>query len=186
MPVRQIEAIKDIQGGCHFVNAQLYHEVKPNLPEAVKVICSFRGYETLVRYQEDENWRIRLHDIFQKADGLHFVSDYLKHEAINLGAPVEKSTTIYRSVDLDFFNAQPRITKVKIDILSAGRLTWQKGFKHALEAISILKAYTENFTYTIVGDGEELEPLQQEIIRLKLQTWVKIMSHVDINQLKEL
>jgi glycosyltransferase involved in cell wall biosynthesis len=186
IPVRQFPVLQSIQGVCHIVNAQLYHEVKPNLPNTTKVICSFRGYETVVRYQEDEEWRIRLHDIFDSADALHFVSDYLKGEAIKLGAAPTKCTTIYRSVDLDFFSPNPRDENDEIQILSAGRLTWQKGFKHALEAITMLKAKTENFRYTIVGDGEELEPLQQEINRLKLQSWVTIRPHVNHQQLKEL
>jgi len=187
LPEFELPKLREVQGICHILNAQQFHGVAPHLQKNVRTVCSFRGYETVVRYAEDERWRPRLHDIFKKVHALHFVSDYLKNEAIALGAPAEKCKTIYRSVDIDFFAPEPRAARDgKKIILSAGRLTWQKGFRHALEAIALLSKNNQDFHYIIVGEGEEGPKLKLQIISLGLENKVEILPHVSHDTLKAL
>ncbi len=187
LPELTLPKLREIEGLCHLSNAQLYSTVKPQLQEKVSVVVSFRGYETLVRINEDTKWRKRLFEVYETADALHFVSDYLKEESIKLGAPAHKSHTIYRSVDADFFKPTPRQPhQNRPTIFSAGRLTWQKAYDQAIEAIYLVKQAGHSMFYRIAGNGEEEPKLRKLIAQLGLENDVEIIPHVDHDQLRDL
>jgi glycosyltransferase involved in cell wall biosynthesis len=187
MPELTLPKLYEIGGVCHLSNAQLYSTVKPQLQEKVSVVVSFRGYETLVRINEDPKWRKRLFDVYETADALHFVSDYLKEASINLGAPAQKCHTIYRSVEADFFKPVPRLPHQNRPIVfSAGRLTWQKAYDQAIEAIYLVKQAGHPMLYRIAGSGEEEPKLRKLIAQFGLENDVEIISHVDHDQLRDL
>lgn len=158
----------------HFLNAQQYPVFRSLLPMNCNLAFSFRGYETLVRPSIDADWKVKLTRIYEDATLLHFVSNYIMAEAIRLGAPVEKCVVVHRSVDIDFFNAVPRNptnTEV-LNILSVGRLSWQKGYPYALEAIQLLKKKGNKICYHIVGDGADLAMLRFHVTRLGIEDQV--------------
>lgn len=170
----------------HIVKSQMYNALSSYLPNSSRLFFSFRGYETLVLPQMDSKWKDELLEIYDKAERLHFVSDYIKNKAIELGAPPEKCYTVYRTVDTDFFTASKReSTLSKIKVLSVGRLTWEKGYTDALEAIFLLKKSGIDVEYSIVGQGSDLPLLQYHIKRLALESHVKIIPYLNRMQLKQ-
>lgn len=169
----------------HILKAQMYPGLARHIPPTSDLIFSFRGYDTLVSPFSDQKWKHELLKIYNIAKGLHFVSDYIKKEAISLGAPSEKCVTIYRPVDTDFFSPNPRVVKKdKLEILSVGRLTWQKGYIDAIEALSIIKQKGYSFHYTIVGDGPDLDHILFHLRRLHLEDSTTILHHQTREQIK--
>ena len=55
------------------------------------------------------------------------------------------------------------IDKEKINIVSVGRLNYQKGFDIAIEACGLLKKNGYNFVWNILGEGEERHKLEEMI-----------------------
>ena len=54
-------------------------------------------------------------------------------------------------------------------ILSAGRLTWQKGFDMAIEAMKLLKKKKYRIRWYVLGEGEKKKALQKKIKELELE-----------------
>lgn len=54
-------------------------------------------------------------------------------------------------------------------ILSVGRLTWQKGFDIAVEAMDILKKKQYKVRWYVLGEGDQKKALQKKIRGLKLE-----------------
>ena len=65
-----------------------------------KSIVSFRGYDIVVKPWTDNLWMETLQGLFKKVDILHFVSNYLRDEAIKIGAPESKCRVIYPSSNI--------------------------------------------------------------------------------------
>lgn len=187
LPDLAFPKLREIDGLCHISNAQLYSTVKPQLQKEVAVVCSFRGYETLVRLNEDPVWKERLFKVYEEAEALHFVSKYLMEESVKLGAPAQKCRTIYRSVDVDFFKPMAqKSAHTRPVIFSAGRLTWQKAYEHAIEAVHLVKQAGYDVLYRIAGSGEEEPKIRALIAHLELENDVEIIQHVDHERLRDL
>lgn len=60
-------------------------------------------------------------------------------------------------------NEDINIDKEKINIVSVGRLNYQKGFDIAIEACGLLKKNGYNFVWNILGEGEERHKLEEMI-----------------------
>ncbi len=170
----------------HLLNAQQVDQYKPLLKNSkIKSVYSFRGFETSVRPQQDAEWAEKLDGIYKRATALHFVSDFLKAEAIKRGAPQEKCVVIRRSVDTDFFKPKENEISNAIHFIAVGRLTWQKGYPLLLEAFAeVAKAYSDT-TLTIIGDGPEANAIKEEIVVLGLEKNVKLIPHLDRMALRE-
>ncbi|MCB0494157.1 MAG: glycosyltransferase family 4 protein [Cyclobacteriaceae bacterium] len=169
----------------HILNAQQVDQYQPIL-ENHKTVFSFRGFETSVRPQQDSAWSEKLKSIYSKATALHFVSDFLKEEAVKLGAPEEKCVVIRRSVDTGFF--KPKAGKKEgqaIHFIAVGRLTWQKGYSILLQAFAGIVKTNPNTKLTIIGDGPDGAAIAKEIESLDLNKNVKQIPHLDRKALRE-
>jgi len=121
-----------------------------------KAAVSFRGYDI-------SNYPLKhpgcYKKLFSKLDKAHSISDSLYKKALALGLsseiPYHKITP---AIDSQKFcgKGQYRM-KQPVRIVSVGRLTWQKGFEYALQALSLLEV---DFQYTIIGDGTDWERLK--------------------------
>jgi colanic acid/amylovoran biosynthesis glycosyltransferase len=173
----------------HFMNAQMYPELSRFLQDKVKKGFTFRGYDLLVRPKIDSVWEQQLINIFKTGDFFHFVSKDLRNEAIIYGAEPMKCHVIHQGVGADFcIEQEKKITNNEVSILSIGRLTWQKGYYFALEALRLIKRNGGKFKYIIAGELEskELEMLSYHIKRLELERDVSFVGHADRSRLKEL
>ena len=167
--VRYPDLCMDTNRIIHVLNAQQYPSFK-SCVRGKRLIFSFRGYETMVRPLVDEEWKASLTNIFSDASVLHFVSHHICDKAIGMGVDPEKCQVIYRSVDLNFFKPtiDYNLKNKPIQILTVGRLTWQKGYSNALESIRNLLDLGYDIQYHIMGEGPDLQQLYFHRERLGL------------------
>ncbi len=88
-----------------------------------------------------------------------------------------KLVTIYNGVDMSIFSMATKRHRAPNEtpiILSAGRLTEQKNYQTAIEAISLLRDHA--FEYWIAGQGELEASLKQLVCSLDLEDKVKFLG----------
>jgi rhamnosyl/mannosyltransferase len=73
-------------------------------------------------------------------------------------------------------------SKHALQLLAVGRLTYYKGFRYLLEAVSRL----QGVTLTLVGDGDERNTLRRQIEQLGLKSRIHMLQNVDGDSLIEL
>ena len=102
----------------------------------------------------------------QKADHIVTVSKYIRKRAIQLGAPPEKTETIYLGVDTERFKPKKHTETKTIGIL--GRLVPEKNIDDILYAMKLLEGKID-FHLVIGGDG----PDQYRLMKLASKLGVK-------------
>lgn len=91
------------------------------------------------------------------------------NELQNYGASKDKLFLNYPSIETKRFSFLKKYTfKNEPTIISVGRLHWKKGIDIALLALSKLKQEGFNFTYKIIGNGNEYEKLKFLTTKLNL------------------
>ncbi|WP_207725340.1 glycosyltransferase [Clostridium hominis] len=80
-----------------------------------------------------------------------------------------KKLSLEKISDLSFSNKN-------INIVSVGRLNYQKGFELAIEACATLKERGYKIRWNILGDGEERSKLECLIKKLKLENEFKLLG----------
>ncbi|MDC8000090.1 glycosyltransferase family 4 protein [Aequorivita todarodis] len=120
-----------------------------------KMAVSFRGFDINVYpIKHPECYK----NLWKQVDKVHSISQYLLHKAISLGLSVETPFAIITpAVQLDALPMPKTITSASesIKIVTIARLTWIKGLDVAIAAMGILKEKDINFTYYIIGDGDQ-------------------------------
>ncbi|RYE26057.1 MAG: colanic acid biosynthesis glycosyltransferase WcaL [Sphingobacteriales bacterium] len=148
-----------------------------------KMIASFRGYDMYYTGLDDKDY---YKNVWQHADGFHFLGNDLKQHAMKRGYTTNKIEAIIPpAIDTDFFTP----TKAEkaddvFNIVSVGRLTWRKGYDNALQAMRHLKDQGIPFHYTIVGDGEHLRAMQFMIQDLRLEKNITLAGSLNRDAIK--
>lgn len=153
-----------------------------------QVAVSFRGYDLNYIGLENPNY---YHEVWNKADGLHFLGSDLWQRAQRRGCPSDKLyVLIPPAIDKDFFDPDGRIhtgvagtLRRPLRILSVGRLEWKKGYEYGLQAVKRLSDIGIYFEYRIIGDGQFLEALSFARHQLGLDNVVHFLgvkSHSEI------
>lgn len=130
----------------------------------------------------------KLEELFLKVDAIHCVSAALAEKIKHFGASHEKIFINRPAVNIQFFkkektNNQP---SARLQILSVGRLVFQKGYSIGLLAMAVLKKRFENFTWVIAGDGPGKEELIFMINKLQLTDHVYLAGRKNLQEIKEL
>lgn len=100
--------------------------------------------------------------MYRHADGIVFQTEEAKNF---FGSKISsKSIVIYNPIKQNFYSNKEN---VKRDIVMVGRLSKQKNYLVAFEAMKIIKSKTD-FNLDIYGDGEEKEDLQKVVQEMKL------------------
>lgn len=166
----------------HLVNSQTFLTIRNlSLPNNPKLIASFHGFDIAFRPQSDPIWRDAVSELFERADTLHFVSQWLCEEAIRIGAPIKKCKVIYAGVDSDYF--KPNRTsddlqaKRRIQIVSTGRLDPDKGHEFVFVAIKDLLNEGFDLDYSIIGFGEDLTRLENIVRDLGITERVHFLGY---------
>jgi glycosyltransferase involved in cell wall biosynthesis len=125
-------------------------------------------------------WRRAL----KRADGLLVDSDFTRRELMGLMPEIEPKL---RQVPLGVRETGPEPPAHEkarrelgwrgVQLLTVGRLEWQKGHAEALEALATLRQL--DWHYTIVGAGSRAGALSRLIARLDLQRRVTLAGYVD-------
>jgi colanic acid/amylovoran biosynthesis glycosyltransferase len=135
------------------------------------VLCSARG--TFQQLSVVDTTPDASAYLFRYADGYHFISRFLDENTHHLGLPVEVPTwQIEPAIDLTLFRPIPRAARAidkPLRMVSVGRLSWEKGYEFALDAISRVRAAGVEVDYTIYGAGPYAEPIRYAIHQLGLR-----------------
>jgi colanic acid/amylovoran biosynthesis glycosyltransferase len=108
--------------------------------------------------------------LFRYVDGYHFISRFLKRNTVELGLPDEVPTWLIEpAIDLSLFAPRPDdSTDGVFRIISVGRLSWEKNYETALDAVALLNDRGILVDYTIFGAGPDAEPIRYAIHQLGL------------------
>ncbi|MGO8791722.1 MAG: glycosyltransferase [Terriglobia bacterium] len=119
----------------------------------VPLVASFHGYDITVRDDHQSvlyMWRReRL-----KEQGSRFlcVSNFIRNQALAKGFPAEKTVVHYTGIDVDYFQANPRI-KRSPTVLFVGRLVPKKGCEYLIRAMADIQRVVPETKLVIIGEG---------------------------------
>ncbi len=178
------EILKNGSQQFHFLNAQNFPKYRSWIP-LEKSLFSFRGFDLLVRPEIDQKWNELVRSVLDKGRRFHFVSEAIKSKALEYGADQKKCFTIYRRVDPNFILKEEKVENRPVQLLSVGRLTWQKGFDLALLALSRVSKETMLWNYRIIGDGPEYAKLRILTRKLGIEERVSISKPLSATRLSE-
>lgn len=125
-----------------------------------KLLLSSRG--TFQRTSVSRRHAGVYRQLFRHVDGYHFISSFLRQNTRSLGLPPEvRSWLIQPAVDVGLLRPPPAAPDERPDgpfrILSVGRLSWEKGYEFAIDAVARLVERGMRVEYTILGEGEYRE-----------------------------
>jgi colanic acid/amylovoran biosynthesis glycosyltransferase len=136
------------------------------------ILCSSRGTLQSLGVSEDPSV---LPYIFRYVDGYHFISRFLDDNTRRLGLPSDVRTWLIEpAIDLSLFDPPARAAHDRLRVISVGRLSWEKGYEHALDAIARVRAAGIPVDYTIYGSGPCEEPIRFAIGQLGLDGIAKL------------
>ncbi len=155
----------------------------------IPVIVSCRGSDIYIaphdpRYPEMAG---QLRETFEKAAGVHCVSDAIVKEAVKYGLDPARARVIRPAVDPKKFCPveKTRSAKQNLKIISIGNLLKVKGYEHALKAMRQLKDQNIPFDYEIIGQGKDRELITQAIKDLKLTSCVVLTGQLEPSLVRE-
>ena len=103
-------------------------------------------------------------------DKIIFMSQEIKKELEENGFPDEKLTFIPNGVDVDrFVPSEKTVGSNGANICFVGRIEKQKGLDHLLQAFSLIKTRDHDVQLSIVGEGQQREPLEKLAHILKVR-----------------
>jgi L-malate glycosyltransferase len=113
--------------------------------------------------------------IMQKANILLTVSDHLKQEILASHIHPKEINVTYNPVDTELFSLKDNTLKKKI--LFAGRLDNFKGAFRCVEAFHQISNLYPDWVFTIVGDGEDFNPIKNYLERnIELQQKISLLG----------
>lgn len=150
-----------------------------------KMAVSFRGFDIAVYPIKNRGCYSIL---WKYVDKIHTNSDRLRTLALKLGlcelSPYMKITP---AIDVELFRSfKDKIIEVDKPIfMTTGRLHYIKGFVSTIEALALLKDQGLDFTYNIVGDGEEYERIAFAAHQLGLKENVHFLGKLPQLEVKQ-
>jgi colanic acid/amylovoran biosynthesis glycosyltransferase len=153
-----------------------------------KLVVCFRGSDiTSSKYVKDTHKHI-YNTLFRKADLVLPVCDYFRKRLIALGCDPHKIIVHHSAIDCSqfFFKTRKIVPGETIRCISVCRLVKKKGIRYALKAIAEVMQKYPNIHFTIVGDGEEKEPLKRLARELKIDNKVTFYGWATQAQVTEL
>lgn len=159
---------------------------RENVAEAIgaKMAVSFRGFDLYIYPTKHINCYQKL---FSKNVRYHVLSDEMKNTLLEKGIAEQSIFKITPAIDFTSFNRKtPLDFNLPIRFLTVGRLHWKKGLEYTLEALSYFKQNRNiPFTFTIIGDGIEMERLKFAVYQLGLTENVIFVGKVAHQEVKK-
>ena len=194
---RSMGTIKHLLQGCYLANL-LHHS-----PEVVHLHAHFAHAPTSVALfggimadipfsftgHAKDIYTLNTEQLRDKIDRAELVvtctgynSRYLKKLAPETKTPIHR---VYHGINLSLFhNGSHRpLPRPPYRILTVARMTAKKGIDTILEALSLLKNNGIDFTYTLIGDGDQREEIAEQIFILGLQEhcrWLGTLPHEQV------
>ena len=149
-----------------------YLDALPLLRPAV-LVCSCRGAAEQISPRVSEKRVGELKQVLSEMDGVHCVSEDMQKTVCEFGLSPQKVLINRPAIDITRFikpNNRGSGGGEEIHIATIGRLHWKKGLEFAVLALSELKSAGEEFTYHIVGGGDQEEKLRYLVSVLGLES----------------
>ena len=151
-----------------------------------KMAISFRGFDIGI-------YPIKYPNCYQKTwkylDQLHVISNDLHQLAIKEGLPSTIPVVkITPAIDVHFFKPKEP-TQVPnsstLQLISVGRLHWKKGFEETMRALNIVKNAGYDFTYTIIGEGDQYERIAYAAYEFGFLEQVRFLGKLSREEVKK-
>ena len=147
-------------------------KVMPDVPFALY----YHGGELPTVAQISPN---RAASAFQAPDVIYTNTRHAATQVIRRGGHEAKIKIVPVGFRLgDYQPRSPRAEDGHYYITSVGRISREKGFHDALQAIALLRKQSFQVTYTIIGDGPEFSSLQQLAQELGVQECVRFVGRL--------
>jgi colanic acid/amylovoran biosynthesis glycosyltransferase len=143
------------------------------------VIVSCRGTEVHTLSQRPPESQAAMLDQLRRADAVHCVSTQIAEVVTELSGRRTGLWINRPAIDTAaIVERAPRTASRSIQIVTTGRLVWQKGFDHLLAALALLDRRGVEFHAEILGDGELRKALAFSIGDLGLEGRVTLVGAV--------
>ncbi|MEX0685950.1 MAG: glycosyltransferase [Balneolales bacterium] len=126
----------------------------------VPLIVHFYGHD-VIRLPKEFGWKARYKRLRKRANFFITVSDDMKRNIIEMGFPEARIETVKLGLDMNMIQFKHR-TSSKTNLMMIGRMVEKKGFKYAIEAVSLIKQSNVPVHLDIYGDG----PLKNSLYKL--------------------
>jgi colanic acid/amylovoran biosynthesis glycosyltransferase len=170
---------RDVPDLClvHGLGTALYVPWLRELFPGIPIAMYYHGGEVPSVQRWDDR---RVHEAFDGMDVVFTNTNFSKQNAIERGCPEDKLVILPVGFDLrDFVPANPREYRRggHLNLLSAGRMSEEKGFDDALEAIRILVANgIQDIRYSLTGEGYVRPRLEAFVQEHGLQPYVRFLG----------
>src|SRR5690606_1084898 len=158
---------------------------RENVAEAIgaQMAVSFRGYDLYLSPLKHPSC---YDSLFRKRVKYHVLSEEMKQTLLEHAIDANAIRVITPAIDTDFFQNETESQDIEIiNIVTVARLHWKKGLEYTLEALAFLKKRNIEFTYTIIGAGEDKERLMYAAHQLELTNKVIFKGKLSQNEIKE-
>src|SRR5690554_1967865 len=150
-----------------------------------KMAVSFRGFDMTV-YPVKNPGCYKL--LWKHVDKIHTISMSLLSLAKTNGMPESiPFVKITPAINIVLFqpSEQKHFQNSKPVFMTTGRLHWIKGFVATLEALAILKAKGIDFTYKIIGEGQDYERIAFAAYQLGIKDRVQFLGKLPHEEVKQ-
>ncbi len=146
------------------------------------LVVSFYGSD-VSRLPTEFDWKRRYNKLAANAQAFTAASDLMKTQLIDLGFPEEKIEIIRFGVDLEKFNYKEN-SPTDCPVMIVGRMVEKKGFRYALEAISLLKNKGRVIHIDLYGDGPLKDELEKLTKQLDIEKQVCFHGYVTVDEIR--
>ncbi|HUG00243.1 MAG TPA: glycosyltransferase [Longimicrobiales bacterium] len=119
---------------------------------SVPLVVTYHGMDITVRRRSGTAVR-RQEKVFEVADRIIGVSDFIRDRLLDAGAPPGKVVRHRIGVDTDHFSPGDGSAREPATVLFAGRLVPKKGLEHLLHAMPAVQRAVPGARLLIAGDG---------------------------------
>lgn len=191
-----IESAKSVYLNAHLLKADLdwlhfgYATIALGSEPVAKAIdakmaVSLRGFDIGVYPVKNPGcYRV----LWRYVDKVHTISDDLLNLAYKQGLPDTVTVAkITPAINTEVFKAPPEPFdhREKPVFLTIGRLHWKKGIVHTLQALAMLKIVGFDFSYNIIGIGDEYERIAFAAYQLGLKENVQFLGKLPHDEVRE-
>lgn len=152
-----------------------------------KKVVSCRGSAEKVKLLIYEERKTLFRQLLKKVDRVHCVSQDMVQTILPYCDEHHKIFVNYPSIDTGYFTRQKKkLRDNHLNILSVGRVTFQKGYPNALFTMQYLKKQNLPFTWTIAGSGDAAEEFIFKIHEFGLTENIILAGTKPRSEVKEL
>lgn len=128
----------------------------------IPLVATFHGFD-ITKNTSSTRYHKNRHQVFERADKIIAVSDYIKKALLEHGCPAHKIIQHYIGINTDLFSGTKQESE-RPRIVFVGRLVPKKGCRFLIEAMQLVQKELPEVELHIIGDGPlraELELLAQ-------------------------